>query len=162
MYFQTVSEHTDAFYRWQNTEMTSNIDPMTSRVLRSFTGELYANRILTKLSGIWWLLYQQKCATDFDRSGKENLIIDMSAEARSPVRFALNGHSLAAWIKLLGVHMYHLISAMVLFGRSDWSIVLSVTEFASLLDDKALEDRSSQGRVIKSSHILPFECVCLK
>lgn len=58
--------------------------------------------------------------------------------------------------------MYHLISAMVLFGRSDWSIVLSVTEFASLLDDIALEDRSSQGRVIKSSHILPFECVCLK
>lgn len=88
MYLQTACEHTDAFYRWQNTEMTSNTDPMTSRVLRSFTGEPYANSTLTRLSDIWWLLYQQKCAIDFDRSGKENCIIDMSVEASSPVRFA--------------------------------------------------------------------------
>lgn len=59
----------------------------------------------------------------------------MSVEASSPVRFAFNGHSLAASTKL-GARMYHLISALVLFGRSDWSIVLSVTEFVLLLDDK--------------------------
>lgn len=88
VYFQSSCEHTDAFSRWQNTEMTSNTDPMTSRLLRSFRGEPYGNRAPATLSGIWRLPYEQKCTICFYRSDREQRIVDMSVEASSPVRFA--------------------------------------------------------------------------
>lgn len=135
MYFQSGCEHTDAFSMWQNTEMTSNTDPMTSRLLRSFRGEPYGNRAPATLSGIWRLPYKQKCTICFYRSDREQRIVDMSVEASSPVRFAkklpLISSIRYATDRSHVQHYFRIAS----WRHSDWSIVLSVSEFASWLDD---------------------------